>query len=446
MRSLSAVQGAIARLDQLRLSALEELGEVRLALGKHVDLVDVLLQAVRDFPLAERLTAQLMLALYRSGRQADALRAYSALARRLDDELGAQPSAEVRQLEEDILLQRDRIDFVGLAPPRTGGPAVDRDDEDRRPARRAAPAARSLRRRRDREPPGRARVGHRGRSARPRSPPRRRTRRAARRDRAHGLVRRRTPTRPRRSRRSSQHALPLLDAGRARVASAELELLHASPSSDEQPAPAGPDYPSEQLRLLDGVARTISSLPTCPVLVVEDVQWADDSTLLVLRQLLRHPDIDRLLVIVTYRKDQVDERREKTIARLAHRDCTDAVHLSGLNEHEVRSLVRAAMGPHVVPALLGVAVTLRDATDGNPFHVRALLDELDVPAMASIDRDELEDRIGNLAPLGVRALVGERVARLAEQSRTRRAHRRHRSPAGSSPTSWPRCAASASTR
>ena len=103
---------------------------MRLALGKHVDVVGVLLQAVRDFPLAERLTAQLMLALYRSGRQADALRAFSALARRLDDELGAQPSAEVRQLEEDILLQRNRIDFVGLAKGMgVGARAVDNVDD-----------------------------------------------------------------------------------------------------------------------------------------------------------------------------------------------------------------------------------------------------------------------------------------------------------------------------
>ena len=115
VRSYSAAHGAIARLDQLRLSALEELGEVRLALGKHVDLVDVLLQAVREFPLAERLTAQLMLALYRCGRQAEALRACTALARRLDDELATTPSAEVRRLEEDILLQRSRLDFVGVS-------------------------------------------------------------------------------------------------------------------------------------------------------------------------------------------------------------------------------------------------------------------------------------------------------------------------------------------
>ena len=209
-------------------------------------------------------------------------------------------------------------------------------------------------------------------------------------------------------------ALPFVDSETRAIACAELDLLHASPSSDDEAAPAGQDYPSQQLRLLEGVARTVSALPTCPVLVVEDAQWADDSTLLLLRQLLRHPDVDRLLVVVTYRADEVEERREKAITRLAPRECTEAVHLSGLNEHEIRSLVRAVKGPQVVPALLGVAVALRDATNGNPFHIRALLDEL--PTVASIEQAELEQLIENLAPLSIRALVGERVARLTEPS------------------------------
>ena len=355
VHSLSAAQGAITRLDQLRLSALEELGEVRLALGKHDELVDVLLQAVHDFPLAERLTAQLMLALYRSGRQADALRAYSALAHRLDDELGTRPSAEVRQLEEDILLQRDRIDFVGPARPEPTGSRpvtttkiVGRRTEMQRlldvydaaatGARRAALVS------------GTAGIGKTTLATAA-------AERAAQRG-ATVLTGSCAPDpdAPSPIAQILTSALPLVDSDTRAIACAELELLHASPSSDD----AAGSGRRRTTRASSSACSTAwparsSSLPTCPVLVVEDAQWADDSTLLVLRQLLRHPDVDRLLVVVTYREDEVDERRAKTITRLAPRECTEAVHLAGLNEHEIRSLVRAAMGPQVVPALLGVA-------------------------------------------------------------------------------------------
>jgi len=214
-----------------------------------------------------------------------------------------------------------------------------------------------------------------------------------------------------------ERALPHVDADGRDAAREALDLLRASPSSRMRSAPVVRDYKSEQLRLLEGVVHTIAAVEACPVVIVEDVQWADDGTLLILRRLLRHPDMERLLVIVTYRNEEVDERRQKTIARLAPRASTEAIHLTGLNEHEVRSLVRAAMGQQVVPALLGVAVALCDATEGNPFHLRALLEELEVAAVAAMDRAELEQLIDNLAPLDVSVLVGERVARLSEQSR-----------------------------
>jgi predicted ATPase/DNA-binding SARP family transcriptional activator len=96
-------QSEIARLEELRLSATEELIEAQLRLGRHAEVVPELERLVNDEPLRERLRAQLMLALYRAGRQADALAAYRDGARILRDELGLDPGPELRTLEAAIL-------------------------------------------------------------------------------------------------------------------------------------------------------------------------------------------------------------------------------------------------------------------------------------------------------------------------------------------------------
>ncbi len=96
-------QAEIQRLDELRLGAVEDLNEARLATGDHAGLVGELESQVAKHPLRERLWGQLMLALYRSGRQADALAAH----RRLSDLLGQQgllPGPGLRLLEDRILL------------------------------------------------------------------------------------------------------------------------------------------------------------------------------------------------------------------------------------------------------------------------------------------------------------------------------------------------------
>jgi DNA-binding SARP family transcriptional activator len=91
------------RLEELRLAALEERVEADLQLGRHARLVPELEGLVREHPLRERLRGQLMLALYRCGRQADALEVYRSGRRLLDEELGLQPSDELQRLERAIL-------------------------------------------------------------------------------------------------------------------------------------------------------------------------------------------------------------------------------------------------------------------------------------------------------------------------------------------------------
>ena len=95
----------IRRLEELRLAAIEQAIDDDLAAGRHVELTGELESLVAEQPLRERLRAQLMLALYRSGRQADALRAYRDARATLVEEIGIEPGSELQQLQEAILRQ-----------------------------------------------------------------------------------------------------------------------------------------------------------------------------------------------------------------------------------------------------------------------------------------------------------------------------------------------------
>src|SRR5918994_6709359 len=96
-------QMEIGRLEELRLAALEDRIDADLARGRHAELVAELEALVAAHPLRERLRRQLVLALYRAGRQADALQAYRTARGKLMDEFGLEPTPELRQLEHAIL-------------------------------------------------------------------------------------------------------------------------------------------------------------------------------------------------------------------------------------------------------------------------------------------------------------------------------------------------------
>jgi DNA-binding SARP family transcriptional activator len=105
----SFAQNEAARLEELRLTALEERIEAELELGRAGDLVGELEALVRENPLRERPRGQLMLALYRSGRQAEALQAYQEARRTLVDELGIEPTPALQQLHASILRQESAL-------------------------------------------------------------------------------------------------------------------------------------------------------------------------------------------------------------------------------------------------------------------------------------------------------------------------------------------------
>jgi DNA-binding SARP family transcriptional activator/ABC-type branched-subunit amino acid transport system substrate-binding protein/streptogramin lyase len=98
-------QSAARPLEELWLAALEDRIEADLALGRHREVASELEAVIRSHPLRERLRGQQMIALYRCGRQADALNAYADARRTLSEELGIEPSSALKQLERDILNQ-----------------------------------------------------------------------------------------------------------------------------------------------------------------------------------------------------------------------------------------------------------------------------------------------------------------------------------------------------
>jgi predicted ATPase/DNA-binding SARP family transcriptional activator len=111
----SVAAGAIARLEELRLGASETLAELNLRLGRARDVAADLEPLAREHPFRERFHALLMIALYRSGRQADALAAYRIARDALIDELGVEPGPELRALELAVLRQEPGLMGVTLA-------------------------------------------------------------------------------------------------------------------------------------------------------------------------------------------------------------------------------------------------------------------------------------------------------------------------------------------
>jgi DNA-binding SARP family transcriptional activator len=112
-----SAQAEIAYLDELRIVALEQRIEADLELGRHADLVAELEQLMREHPLRERLRAQLMLALYRSGRQAEALDVYRQTRQTLIEQLGIEPSPSLQELERAILRQDPSLLVKDVAAP-----------------------------------------------------------------------------------------------------------------------------------------------------------------------------------------------------------------------------------------------------------------------------------------------------------------------------------------
>ena len=416
---LRAVLPDLARLEELRAAAFEELAEAYLTLGDHAVAIDLLTAATEAYPLRERLIEQLVLLLYRSGRQAEALRAYAELVRRLDEQLGIEPSLALRKLEEDVLLQRSSLDWA----PESRDPIVVRDRPD--------PPGRFIGRRHEldvfRDAYDAAAAGE------------RRLMLVA----GHAGVGKSTLLGEISRRATAAGALVLTgrcDPDPAGEYQPLVEILQAlvgrlDPAGGKLPhelgvlgvlgvAPgashASPDVTAtaQRYQLFAAIAGTIVRAPGRPVVVaVEDLHWADEPTLLVLRHLLRDPELEGLLVLGTFRDDELSTRRRELIDRIAPRPRRAEVQVEGFDQTEVRAMLRATAPPDAVQTLVGLVPTIASVTRGNPLFIRELLRELDEQRIEISNAAELEATVRTIAPAGVRALVSRRVARLSERAR-----------------------------
>jgi len=407
--------GSAARLEQRRLSAIEDRLAADLALGRHAAVIGELAELVTAHPLREGLQVQLALALYRSGRQAEALRALAEAGRTLREELGIDPSRQLRDLEAAILAQHPSLE----APPAPAAPAH-------------APAARQPAERR----PGPALVGRNHEVAAlvaafdesavdarfvviEGEPGIGKTRLA---DELRALAESRGAMAVwgRSDEGGAAPALwPWLPPLRALVAEAQnVPPVVSQLVSGETPVPAGQER-AAQFERFEAVAGLLDDVATTRQIVVllDDLQWADHTSLELLSFLagrLRRG----VLVVGTMRQLEVGRNDAVTdaLAAIARRSGSRRLQLRGLTPAATAEVLESATDNVVADS---VAATIHARAEGNPFYaieLSRLVDEEggitgEVPATVG---DVVRRRLARLPPatvdlLGVSAVVGRDV-------------------------------------
>ncbi|HWC11838.1 MAG TPA: BTAD domain-containing putative transcriptional regulator [Acidimicrobiales bacterium] len=423
-----------ARLEELRLAALEEQADAELALGRHGELIGRLQAMVEENPLRERLWAQLMLALYRCGRQAEALRAYQAARRILGEELGIEPSPALRRLEADVLAQAPSLE--ASAGPATGSlpgrevpfppllaAGSSRDYVGRedllvrlRDARRAAGTG-SCRAAFLAGEPG---IGKTRTAAE--------VARAAFADGAVVLYGRcqEEPGLP------YQPFVEALDwytghapepvLGRYPAELIRLQPLLASRVPSLGP-PVSSDPRSEEHLLFEATGSWLVELARRQpvVLVLDDLHWASKPVLLLLRHVLRaaaaRPDGVPLLLVGTYRVTEVDRGHPllAVMAQIRRLPGVEQVSILGLSPAEVEEFVCRALGDALDDDTRTLAGMLHAETEGNPFFLDEVLRHLVETGVVarSAERWTVADRRQVTVPQGVRDVIGRRLDRLS---------------------------------
>lgn len=417
-----------ARLDSLRVAALEDRIEADLALGAHTSVVGELEALVQDHPLRERLVGLLMVALYRSGRQAEALRAYAASRAYLADELGLDPGPDLRRLESCILAQEPELDWspppdeavlpAVVADPR---PDVAEPAEDVFVGRadQLADLDRALARSEDQsggfvlvagEPGiGKTRLVREAVTA------------AAARGRvvAWGRCEEGDGAPPfwpwiQVIRALLEH--PDTAAVRAALGTHGAELAQLVPEVGavvgELGAPPPLDPAGARYRFFEAVGGFFESLASSRALalVIDDLQWADPPSLELTVHLARRIPTLNALLVATYRDvdPSPDARLTDTLAALGRLPARLHVRLGGLNRDEVAEFMAHEAGGEA-PA--GVVDVVWARAGGNPFFVgeltRLLVAEKRLTAEAA----------GAAVPWAVRQVVERRLARLPNETR-----------------------------
>ena len=442
----------ITRLEELRMSVVERRIEADLALGRHHQLVGELEGLIRDDSLREGLRAQLMVALYRSGRQADALGVYRQTRQVLADELGIDPTPTLQALELAILNQSPELDLelgeTGDTPRRTGRP------DHQVPATTPTPIPFPGRL------AGRPTIGVVGRRSELEIIADAYKRVAADGGREILLV-------------SGEAGLgkTTLVAEAARAAfddgacvlfgHCEEDLAHpyqffaealghyVSHASDEeilahlelhgselshlvpalgripglQPSKATDADAERYLLFAAGVGMLATISERRPVvLVLDDLQWADKGSLALLRHLAATDRAQRLLILATYRDSELahaDALRE-TLGVLRRHGGVDRLDMVGLDDGAVVAFLEASAGHVLDDAGVDLAHAVYRETDGNPFFVGEVLRHLS--EIGAIYQEESGRWVAVRAqerltlPDSVREVVGGRIVRLGRDA------------------------------
>jgi DNA-binding SARP family transcriptional activator len=431
-------QAAVAQLEELRVTCREELVDAELATGQHAAVVSKLEALVREQPLRERPYAQLMLALYRCGRQAEALEVFQRARRIFIDELGLEPSPALRGLEEAVLRHDPSLEA------RSPVPTAGRErDQEATALRRPPPIPWTLERT--------SRGAFVGREAeltrmlewwasageRPIQPALitgepgiGKTRLAGELARAahergalvlygHCEENVTVPYQPF-VEALREHALALGPDGlETELGPRGLELARLWPELNSASAPAHSDPEWAQAALFDAVHALLEAAGRRHrvLLVLDDLQWAAGGTVLLLRHLLGLLRPIRCSIVATYRASNLDERSPlgQMVAHAHRAEDSVQLRLHGLDEAAIASLVARSLGDTDPERDQSVAQVLHTQTSGNPFFVRELLTRIaesgswSSPVLGPGGRIDVPER--------VRAVIAERIARLSELSR-----------------------------
>jgi DNA-binding SARP family transcriptional activator len=368
------------RLEGMRLEAEELLAELNLELGRHADVVDRVPTLVGEHPTREGLRASLMLALYRSGRQVDALALYDEARDTLAEELGLDPGPALQRLHARILrqdpdLQVVRTPGVATHPQRDNGMVGRHDQLAELVASLRLPAPGPLE---VSVVTGEAGIG------------KTRLVEEAAAAAAHGHVAwgRCWDHDGRPSFWPWEQALTALaDALDPEVLSRALSgraapaalLLAGVPS----PAVRGGEGPEvAKARLYDAVAAFLTAVSAeRPVVVVlEDLHWADDESIELIEVVATSVRAARVALVATIRDPADGPGAQRVVAALARAPRVRRLALRGLDVPEVRQLVTQRIGTEVAD---GVAAALHARTEGNPFYIAELAQLLDEERRAS---------------------------------------------------------------
>jgi DNA-binding SARP family transcriptional activator len=414
-------QAEVARLQELRPAALEERIDADLTLGRHADVVGEIEALVAEHPLRERLRRQLMIALYRSGRQAEALEAYRATRRVLVEELGIEPGRELQELERAILVQDPSLDLH--PPPQSHGePAARRERSFVGRKRELAELMGGLQGALAGEAgvflvAGEAGIGK-----------SRLMDEMAARARACGAkvvsgrcweaggapaywpwvqalrayVRDGDPDRIRAQ----------LGAGAADVAQLVPGLRELFP---DLPPAAELDPEGARFRLFDSTASFLRAVGEANPLVIalDDLHAADASSLLLLRFLARELRDARIVVVGAYRDVEpgADDALAEAVAELRREPITRVVALGGLRAPEVARFIEQMTG---APPSERLTAAIHAATEGNPLFVGELVRLL---ASEGCLEDAASPTWAPSIPRGLREVIGHRLRRLSGECR-----------------------------